>query len=176
MNDHPALKFVKAFAFDLCEHIDKLDVTQRVGADMTLITIKCCYQDRGKLLGKGGEVMYALKTIVSMAGVRQGQPAELELNAPAHGKRGDQNKIAHTESYDPEPAMELLDDALTAMNLRAHLTTVRGDDWIYFETLPIQDSIPSTIEHALNTLIHIYGIATGHQRLAVRVSHTKVKV
>ena len=59
--------FVRYMACSLVDHPDQVTLTTATKNDLTIIQIHCVKKDIGKLIGKSGKTITALRTLVSSA-------------------------------------------------------------------------------------------------------------
>lgn len=63
----------------LVDSPDKIEVKEINGERSTVLEIKVAELDRGKVIGKQGRVIKAIRTIISAAGAKSGRRVLLEL-------------------------------------------------------------------------------------------------
>lgn len=63
----------------LVEHPGDVCLTQLNGATLTIFELRCHNSDIGKIIGKDGKTVGALRTLLSVMAARQGRKAVLEV-------------------------------------------------------------------------------------------------
>lgn len=76
MSLQPYLRTVVA---GLVDHPSAVEVVELAGDKATVIELRCHADDLGKLIGKNGKTISALRTLVSQHAARNGQRVTLEL-------------------------------------------------------------------------------------------------
>lgn len=74
----------------LCEHLvrrlasepDAVEVVEELRGDERVLVVRVAPADRGKVIGKGGRVVRALRTVVRAGVVRRGERVHVEVDAP----------------------------------------------------------------------------------------------
>lgn len=63
----------------LVDHPDEVRVTEVDGEKTVIFELRCNPEDVGKVIGKSGKTVGAIRTLVSTAAARQGRRAMLEV-------------------------------------------------------------------------------------------------
>ena len=63
----------------LVDHPDDVRITEVDGERTVIFELRCNQQDIGKVIGKSGKTVGAIRTILSTAAARQGRRAMLEV-------------------------------------------------------------------------------------------------
>ena len=63
----------------LVEHPGDVCVTQVQGATLTIFELRCHNDDIGKIIGKDGKTVGAVRTLLSVMAARRGRKAVLEV-------------------------------------------------------------------------------------------------
>ncbi len=63
----------------LVEHPGDVCLTQLQGATLTIFELRCNNSDIGKIIGKDGKTVGALRTLLGVMAARQGRKAVLEV-------------------------------------------------------------------------------------------------
>lgn len=74
-----ALEFVRYIVQQLCEHPDDLNITQSEDPKGTLISIEAHDEDMGKIIGKKGQMISALRLLVKAIGARTNQRINIKV-------------------------------------------------------------------------------------------------
>ena len=71
--------FVSFVARELADHPDELVVTAVDGKQTTIFEVRCHPQDVGRLIGRSGKTIAALRTLLSSVATKHGRRAVLEV-------------------------------------------------------------------------------------------------
>ncbi len=71
--------YVKKLLVDLVEYPDSLKVVALAGVKTRVFEIRCHASDAGKLIGRSGKTISAVRTLVSQVASRQGFRALVEI-------------------------------------------------------------------------------------------------
>ncbi len=63
----------------IVDYPEQVQVTQVDGEKTTIIEVRVDKQDLGKIIGKAGRIAKAMRTILSVAGVKEGRKYKLEI-------------------------------------------------------------------------------------------------
>lgn len=73
-------ELVEFIAMSIVEDRDAVRVTESVGEDgRILISLVVAEADKGKVIGRGGRVAEAIRTVLRIAAIRRGVRASLEI-------------------------------------------------------------------------------------------------
>lgn len=73
-------ELVEFIAMSIVEDKDSVRVTESVGEDgRILISLTVAEGDKGKVIGRGGRVAEAIRTVLRIAAIRRGVRASLEI-------------------------------------------------------------------------------------------------
>ena len=73
-------ELVEFIAMSIVEDRDSVRVTESVGEDgRILISLVVAETDKGKVIGRGGRVAEAIRTVLRIAAIRRGVRASLEI-------------------------------------------------------------------------------------------------
>ena len=72
-------ELIKFIAQALVDHPDQVQVNEIVGEPTSVIELKVAKDDLGKVIGKQGRTVAALRTLASTAGEHQGKQVTLEI-------------------------------------------------------------------------------------------------
>lgn len=78
-----ATDFVKYTLEQICEHKDSIEVEHKVDDLGVLISVTVAEGDMGKLIGKNGQTISALRTLVRIIGARENERINLKVLEPA---------------------------------------------------------------------------------------------
>lgn len=78
-----ATDFVKYTLEQICEHKDSIVVEHKVDDLGVLISVTVAEGDMGKLIGKSGQTISALRTLVRIIGARESERINLKVLEPA---------------------------------------------------------------------------------------------
>ncbi len=78
-----ATDFVKYTLEQICEHEGAIEVEHKVDDLGVLISVTVAESDMGKLIGKNGQTISALRTLVRIIGARDNQRINLKVLEPA---------------------------------------------------------------------------------------------
>jgi uncharacterized protein len=71
---------IEFIASNLVEHPDGVQVQEQVGQRATLYRLRVAQEDVGRIIGKGGTVANAIRTVVRVAAEKKGVRAILEID------------------------------------------------------------------------------------------------
>lgn len=77
-----AVDFVKYTLEQICEHKDAIAVEHKVDDLGVLISVTVAEEDMGKLIGKSGQTISALRTLVRIIGARDNERINLKVLEP----------------------------------------------------------------------------------------------
>ena len=80
----PGLDFVHYVLASLVEDQDQMHVEGTIDELGVLITIQVSERDMGKLIGKAGQTVKALRTLIRVIGGNSGQRINLKILEPQH--------------------------------------------------------------------------------------------
>jgi predicted RNA-binding protein YlqC (UPF0109 family) len=80
--DQPGLSFLRYVLESIVEDKDQLDITSTVDDLGVLHTVKVSERDMGKLIGKGGQTVKALRTLLRIIGGNAQQRINLKILEP----------------------------------------------------------------------------------------------
>ena len=63
----------------LVDNPDQVQVTQIQGSRSTILRLSVAPEDRGKIIGKQGRIVNAIRVLVRVAAARKGKEASLEI-------------------------------------------------------------------------------------------------
>lgn len=72
-------ELVEYIAKSLVDHPDKVRVTEVQGSSATILELSVAEGDMGRVIGKSGRVVSAIRTLVQVAATRQGKRVSLEI-------------------------------------------------------------------------------------------------
>ena len=78
-----ATDFVKYVLEQICEHTDAIVVEHKVDDLGVLISVTVAEADMGKLIGKNGQTISALRTLVRIVGARDNERINLKVLEPS---------------------------------------------------------------------------------------------
>ena len=78
-----ATDFVRYTLEQICEHKDSIEVEHKVDDLGVLITVTVAEADMGKLIGKNGQTISALRTLIRIIGARDNERINLKVLEPA---------------------------------------------------------------------------------------------
>lgn len=71
--------FVMCVARELADHPDEIAVTQVDGRQTTIFEVRCHPKDVGRLIGRSGKTIAAMRTLLSGVAAKHGRRAVLEV-------------------------------------------------------------------------------------------------
>lgn len=77
-----ALDFVRYVLSQICKEQDQVSVEMKTDDQGTVIFIRIADADMGKLIGKGGQNIAALRTLVRVIGARDEQKVSIKVLEP----------------------------------------------------------------------------------------------
>ena len=80
--DIPGLEFLRFVMESLVEEKDKLKIEGVIDEQGVLLTVQVSKNDMGKLIGKGGQTVKALRTLLRLIGGRATQRINLKVLEP----------------------------------------------------------------------------------------------
>ncbi|MEK7137640.1 MAG: KH domain-containing protein [Patescibacteria group bacterium] len=81
----PGLSFITYVMEALVEEREKLAIEVKNDEQGTLITVQVGRKDMGKLIGRGGQTIKALRTLVRIVGSKLNQRINLKILEPVDG-------------------------------------------------------------------------------------------
>ena len=72
-------RFVTYVARELADHPDDVTVTAVDGKQTTILEVRCNPKDVGRLIGRSGKTVAALRTLLSNVAAKHGRRAVLEV-------------------------------------------------------------------------------------------------
>jgi uncharacterized protein len=72
-------EFIIYIIRSLAEYPDELSVTEVVGKQTTILELRCHPKDIGRLIGRSGKTIAAVRTLLSNLAAKQGRRAVLEV-------------------------------------------------------------------------------------------------
>ncbi len=81
--DKQALDFVRYVLEQFCEDKDTIELEQSKDDLGTLITIKIAEADMGRLIGKQGQTISSIRTLVRVIGARENERINLKVLEPS---------------------------------------------------------------------------------------------
>ncbi len=78
----PTLEFVRYILEQICEHKSDIEMNQADDSLGTLITVQINEEDMGRLIGKNGKTISALRLLVSTMGARDHKKINLKVLEP----------------------------------------------------------------------------------------------
>ncbi|MCK5460602.1 KH domain-containing protein [Candidatus Gracilibacteria bacterium] len=78
-----ALEFVKYILDQICETKEAIELNQTKDEMGVLISIKVAESDMGKLIGKQGQTISAIRTLVRIMGARENERINLKVLEPS---------------------------------------------------------------------------------------------
>ena len=97
-------QFVEYVVKALVDHPEEVDVKEVDGERVTVFELRLNQTDIGKIIGKSGRTITAIRTLLTSAAAKQGKRAMLEIIEPA-GRRPPQGAPA-AEGAPPSPPTE----------------------------------------------------------------------
>jgi len=71
--------YVRTILADLVDHPDAIKLTELAGEKSVIFELRCHQDDVGKVIGKNGKTISAVRTLLGMVAARQGQRAMIEV-------------------------------------------------------------------------------------------------
>jgi hypothetical protein len=81
--DTPGLSFIQYVLEAMVEDKDELEITPQIDDLGVLLTVKVSDKDMGKLIGKGGQTIKSLRTLLRVIGGNSSQRINLKILEPA---------------------------------------------------------------------------------------------
>jgi predicted RNA-binding protein YlqC (UPF0109 family) len=82
MNAIPGLDFLRYVLESLIEDHDELKIDGRIDDLGVLLTVQVSERDMGKLIGKGGQTVKALRTLIRVIGGNSNQRVNIKILEP----------------------------------------------------------------------------------------------
>ena len=79
----PGLAFLQYALAELVDDKDQLDIESKIDELGILLTVKVSENDMGKIIGKGGQTIKALRTLLRIVGSNSAQRVNLKILEPA---------------------------------------------------------------------------------------------
>ncbi len=70
---------VEALARGLVDHPERVEVTEEREGDATVVSVYVAEEDLGQVIGRGGRIARALRTVLRAAATARGERATLEI-------------------------------------------------------------------------------------------------
>lgn len=71
--------YLKTVLGELVEHPDAIQLAELAGAKSVVFELRCHEDDIGKVIGKNGKAIIAVRTLLSLAAARRGLRANVEV-------------------------------------------------------------------------------------------------
>lgn len=71
--------YLKAVLNPLVDHPDAIKLTELAGAKTVMFELRCHQEDIGKVIGKNGKAITAVRTLLGQFAARQGLRASVEV-------------------------------------------------------------------------------------------------
>ena len=71
--------YVQAILSELVDHPNDIQLTELVGKKSIVFELRCNSEDVGKVIGKNGKTISAVRTLIGSVAARQGQRALIEV-------------------------------------------------------------------------------------------------
>lgn len=71
--------YLKAVLSELVDHPESITLTELAGAKSVVFELRCHQDDIGKVIGKNGKAIIAVRTLLSLVAARQGLRATVEV-------------------------------------------------------------------------------------------------
>jgi uncharacterized protein len=71
--------FVLYVARELADHPGEIAVTEIIGRQTSILELRCHPKDLGRLIGRSGKTIGALRTLLSNVSMRRGRKSVLEV-------------------------------------------------------------------------------------------------
>lgn len=71
--------FLEFILNQLVDHPDEVEVTENHNDNMTLLNVKLNKEDMGKVIGKEGKIIHAIRNLVKVLGIKEGTEVRVEL-------------------------------------------------------------------------------------------------
>lgn len=167
-----------ALALDV-KHADSLTIGVSELQSSTTLTVQAHADDHGKLVGSGGVMINALKSLFALVGNKQGVRVRVVLNHPKPGEIGPRPRFQAATNWNNEPIRLLAEKVSAAIFSRPF--TVKAADAGETTTLEIvaDDSDPAlssanVIESAFATIFHAVGKTQGRNEVFVDLATVTV--
>jgi predicted RNA-binding protein YlqC (UPF0109 family) len=72
-------EFVSYIVRSLAEYPDEIAITEVAGKQTTILELRCHPKDIGRLIGRSGKTIAAVRTLLSNLAAKQGRRAVLEV-------------------------------------------------------------------------------------------------
>jgi predicted RNA-binding protein YlqC (UPF0109 family) len=72
-------ELIKRIAQSLVDNPDKVEVTEIIGEQTSVIELRVAKEDLGKVIGKQGRTAYAIRTILSAVSAKEHKRGVLEI-------------------------------------------------------------------------------------------------
>ena len=72
-------ELVESIAKALVDHPERVRVTQAAGAQSVVLELRVAPEDMGRVIGKGGRIVDAIRVLVQAAAARRGKRVLLEV-------------------------------------------------------------------------------------------------
>jgi uncharacterized protein len=72
-------ELVEFMAKALVENPDEVHVSKRVYRDRTMLRLQVAQEDAGRVIGKGGRVANAMRAVLRVSAMREGQQVSLKI-------------------------------------------------------------------------------------------------
>ncbi len=72
-------EFVQNILREICNHPDDIIITELIGKHIVIMEVRCHKDDMGRIIGKNGKTIGAIRTLVSTLGAKQKRKVTLEV-------------------------------------------------------------------------------------------------
>lgn len=71
--------FLVYLVTQLVDHPDKVEISENTLEGQTILTIKLEKEDMGKVIGKEGKIIHAVRNLVKVLAIKEGKQVRVEL-------------------------------------------------------------------------------------------------
>jgi len=116
MDAHEDQQFLEMVAKSLVDHPDDITINRAVDDMGVLLTLDVHADDMGKIIGRSGNTVNAIRTLLRVVGMKHEARVNLKINEPEAGSPSLTTDDAVAMSNEPEAGADLTTDADQALD------------------------------------------------------------
>ncbi len=100
MTEHQDQQFVEMVVKNLVDHPEDVSTERKIDEMGVLITLNINPKDMGQVIGRNGQTVRAIRTLLRVVGARHNARVNLKINEPAGGRQSSASQEADTSAVD----------------------------------------------------------------------------
>ncbi len=100
MTEHQDQQFVEMVVKNLVDHPEDVSTERKIDEMGVLITLNINPKDMGQVIGRNGQTVRAIRTLLRVVGARHNARVNLKINEPAGGRQSAKSEEADTSAVD----------------------------------------------------------------------------